>query len=586
MNLAISLNRAVSVKVVGLILVLLSLVVCWSWVTNADFLLGSRNDFPTMKFNAALCFLFLGIAMIANERQQTLICYLFASLVAFFSSEALFAQHLLGINSGLNELFVYDLRSPKMPGLMSPAEACCFLLSSFLLLEQYVKNMPMRGHFYLMYFVIGFISLSAYCLYVYMPFGADIIPFVTSTPLCSSLAFLFLIPGLILSTNNTKLATLLSGHKHVHKTFRRIAFYVAMLPIFLGILVYSREWYRTFESNLVFALFTSLSIISILLLLYRVTLAEVRWQIRWSSQKAIADQLETQVLEVLEASDNAILLLDDKLTIIHVNRGARTIFGWEARDLLQQPFHGLIAETSKYKLNSLIEVIDQYQSNKKICNVEDILTIRKKNGKATSVAISINKKTQTDKHFFVMVLRDLSVIEQENKTLRAQVSTDPLTRTFNRSEFEKFTHRLDKQDEQNGTSNYTIMMLDIDHFKAVNDTYGHDAGDIVLRDFTESVQSCLRSSDKLFRYGGEEFVAIMPGLDKKSASNVAERILLTVKTKNTLLDNLLIGITVSIGVYMAKLPQESITESVRKADKALYSAKEQGRDRAIFFSDN
>lgn len=586
MNLAISLNRAVSVKVVGLILVLLALVVCWSWVINADFTFGNRNNFPAMKFNAALCFLFLGVAMIANERKQNRTSCIFASLVAFLSTDALFTQHLLGINFGLNEFFVPDLYSHKAPGLMSAAEASCFLLSAFLLLEQHAKNIPMRNHFYLMYFVIGFIALSAYCLYVYMPFGVGTISFVTSTPIYSSLGFLFLIPGLVLSTNNTKLATLLSGHKHVHKTFRRIAFYVAMLPIFLGILVYSREWYRTFESNLIFALFTSLSIISILLLLYRVTLAEVRWQIRWSSQKAMTDQLEAQVLEVLEASENAILLLDDKLTIIHVNRGARTIFGWEVKDLLQQPIHGLIAETSKYKLNSLIETIDQYQSNKKIYNVEDVLTIRNKNGKTTSVAISINKKTQTDKHFFVMVLRDLSVIEQENKTLRAQASTDPLTRTLNRSEFEKFTHRLDKQDDQNGASNYTIMMLDIDHFKAVNDTYGHDAGDIVLRDFTESVQSCLRSSDKLFRYGGEEFVAIMPGLDKKSATNVAERILLTVKTKNTLLDNLLIGITVSIGIYMAKLPLESITESVRKADKALYSAKEQGRDRAIFYSDS
>jgi diguanylate cyclase (GGDEF)-like protein len=118
-------------------------------------------------------------------------------------------------------------------------------------------------------------------------------------------------------------------------------------------------------------------------------------------------------------------------------------------------------------------------------------------------------------------------------------------------------------------------MLDIDHFKRVNDTYGHDTGDYVLRRITELIKENVRITDTLARYGGEEFVVILPETDVRGASRLIERMRKTIE--KTSLDGVGI-ITISAGIS-GYTRGDNCKSMITRADKALYLAKEEGRNR-------
>ncbi|WP_297445505.1 GGDEF domain-containing protein [Desulfurobacterium sp.] len=153
---------------------------------------------------------------------------------------------------------------------------------------------------------------------------------------------------------------------------------------------------------------------------------------------------------------------------------------------------------------------------------------------------------------------------------------DALTSTNNRYVLEKIDEMLEKMGQE---SRFSVVMIDIDHFKKINDTYGHETGDMVLKTLVEKIKRLIRSSDILVRYGGEEFVIYLPHADVKDALKLAERIRKAVE--NMLIktsDGREVRITVSLGVAERK-PGESLEKVIKKADEALYRAKKGGRNR-------
>lgn len=157
--------------------------------------------------------------------------------------------------------------------------------------------------------------------------------------------------------------------------------------------------------------------------------------------------------------------------------------------------------------------------------------------------------------------------------------TDPLTNLFNRR------HCLDVLDRElerwfrTGDS-FSILMLDIDHFKSVNDRFGHDAGDRILVEIANRIQQSIRPFDTLARWGGEEFLAILPHTRQVDAEAVAERLRLRVKPPVDLADGS-IGVTMSIGVAAVDSGVQTREHLVDCADRALYRAKREGRDRIV-----
>lgn len=162
------------------------------------------------------------------------------------------------------------------------------------------------------------------------------------------------------------------------------------------------------------------------------------------------------------------------------------------------------------------------------------------------------------------------------KRMEASLVIDPLTQVYNRN----IMSTISKDGILTFVrSNFiSFLMVDIDWFKRVNDTYGHDKGDIVLKSVTTVIQNCTRGGDYTIRWGGEEFVVIMPNCPINEAVIVAERI------RNNIMeyDNTVCPITVSIGV--ADYDLENYENAINNADKALYVAKQTGRNKVICYT--
>jgi diguanylate cyclase (GGDEF)-like protein len=124
----------------------------------------------------------------------------------------------------------------------------------------------------------------------------------------------------------------------------------------------------------------------------------------------------------------------------------------------------------------------------------------------------------------------------------------------------------------------TIFMLDIDHFKRVNDSFGHAAGDSVLQTLAGHLLESIREVDEVGRFGGEEFLILLPGTTEKSAGKLADRLLGLVRGLEINTDDKVVKITISIGIAEYRISEESWDEFFKRADRALYQSKENGRD--------
>jgi two-component system cell cycle response regulator len=159
--------------------------------------------------------------------------------------------------------------------------------------------------------------------------------------------------------------------------------------------------------------------------------------------------------------------------------------------------------------------------------------------------------------------------------------TDPLTGLYNRRYLDAHLASAVTRAAATGKP-VCVLIFDIDHFKDINDTYGHDAGDDVLKDFSERLRRGVRGIDLVARYGGEEFMLVMPETDAAFASSVAERLRSDVdKVPFATRSGAKVPVTVSIGIAEWRGPSDTAEGMVRRADRALYSAKSAGRNRVV-----
>lgn len=163
------------------------------------------------------------------------------------------------------------------------------------------------------------------------------------------------------------------------------------------------------------------------------------------------------------------------------------------------------------------------------------------------------------------------------RQLRLAASTDAITGIATRGELERRGRNITAAAAADRTA-FSVLMIDIDFFKRVNDLYGHDTGDQVLREMAHTVASCLRESDFVARYGGEEFVVLLPGQDARNALQVAERIRQQIQNRRFSRENPMLRVTASIGVFACADGQTSFEQAMTSADRALYAAKHAGRD--------
>lgn len=163
------------------------------------------------------------------------------------------------------------------------------------------------------------------------------------------------------------------------------------------------------------------------------------------------------------------------------------------------------------------------------------------------------------------------IIEQQQKSLQKLVITDPLTGVLNRRCLDSSLQNCQERFQRN-ESKETVIMMDIDHFKNINDSYGHEVGDEILKKVVSLIKSRLRKLDMLFRYGGDEFIIILNEIDSDSAGKLAEELRKLVE------DSDVSKTTISMGIAELK-KDESTIDWMSRCDKSLYKAKKDGRNR-------
>lgn len=193
----------------------------------------------------------------------------------------------------------------------------------------------------------------------------------------------------------------------------------------------------------------------------------------------------------------------------------------------------------------------------------------------------INRQAEPGQPVIIVgIAEDITDKKQMETELQRLATTDGLTQSSNRRHFFDCAHREFEQARQKGAP-LAFLLLDIDDFKLINDTYGHQVGDNVLQRIAECGRGALRRGDVFGRIGGEEFAAVFPGCAPDMAMQVAERLQREIQRLSFSHDNQTFGITVSQGLTSLTAEDESVDGLFARADAAMYEAKRQGKNRII-----
>lgn len=216
------------------------------------------------------------------------------------------------------------------------------------------------------------------------------------------------------------------------------------------------------------------------------------------------------------------------------------------------------------------------------------MTNRKKNGRIyweyMTIAPMQNEAGKIT--HFVAIKEDITRRKLAELELERRATTDPLTGVSNRRHFFEHGELLFAAAQQHQTAALTGLMIDIDHFKSINDRYGHLVGDAVLVEIASRLQRQLRPGDLLGRYGGEEFAVLLPRTGQKEGREIAERLRLACARCPIVLPDGMITVTVSIGVAHVGQFIATLQDLLNSADRMLYLAKNLGRNRVASWQDN
>lgn len=286
---------------------------------------------------------------------------------------------------------------------------------------------------------------------------------------------------------------------------------------------------------------------------------------------------ETLYRELVEGANSVILRFDTKGIIRFMNNYGLRFFGYEDDELVGQNIMGTIAprtEQWESALAALMQDVQQHPERYLLAEAENM----RKNGELIWLTWS-NRPILNDKGELAEILsvgHDISQRKELEAELRRLATTDPLTGIANRRRFLDKAPREVTRSQRYGR-NLSVLMLDVDHFKSINDRYGHAVGDQVLCRLVEVCTEELREHDVIGRLGGEEFAILLPETELETARAVAER--LRQNIERTTVDGQSFHFTVSFGVAQVKGSEETAEEVIRRADEALYRAKQKGRNR-------
>ena len=328
--------------------------------------------------------------------------------------------------------------------------------------------------------------------------------------------------------------------------------------------------------------------------------------IAWNSRRFLNDKEEVmgsisigrditehkRTLQALRESESQMATLMDSLpgmayrsmndthwTMKFVSSGCTHLTGYESKELTENRELSFASIIYDEDLADVKQEVSRALEQKRPFEME--YRIRRRDGRIIWVwgqGQAVNIGQQQYLEGILLDINQRKIVEQE---LERMATHDPLTGLYNRRELEQ-----QLQDELVRARRYDrpigLLWLDVDHFKRVNDQYGHLAGDKVLRELSRLLQANIRSVDYVARYGGEELVIVLPEVDVNEAMEMAERLRRMVESaKIEVAENQKVNVTVSIGVAAFPVHGREATNLFRNADEAMYRAKQEGRNLVV-----
>ena len=270
------------------------------------------------------------------------------------------------------------------------------------------------------------------------------------------------------------------------------------------------------------------------------------------------------------------LLVNCNKKIVYANRAAATVLDCETPDGLikNMPYDAIFPDFESI----IIERMQTMKTNPKRYPVHEVQfkTLKKR---TIDVSVMASPIVFHGNPAWQIVFNDITEQKRTHKLLEKAALTDSLTGLSNRRDFsEKFS--IEKSRFKRNGAPFSIILCDIDHFKKFNDNYGHDCGDYVLKKIAEIMRKSLRIQDVIGRWGGEEFIMLLPETGLKGATVSAEKIRSALESKKLSYGSVSFSVTMSFGValYEDKMALEDV---VNLADNRLYKAKETGRNRVV-----
>lgn len=275
---------------------------------------------------------------------------------------------------------------------------------------------------------------------------------------------------------------------------------------------------------------------------------------------------------------DAILMMDDKGHIVFWNPAAEQIFGYKESEILGKDLHGtLVPSNYREAFAEGHRAFMETGTGNAIGKVQELTALRK-DGSEFPVELSLSPMQVEGRWWAVGIIRDITRRKATEKKLKVLAVTDGLTNLYNRRFLmNRLRQEFDRANRYQ--RELSVLMIDVDHFKVVNDEHGHDSGDRVLQSLASRLVKSVRRTDLVARYGGEEFVVALPESGRDESALLAERIRVAVEADFMDLAGTRIAITVSIG---GATRTEGINDPeilLKMADEALYAAKQAGRNR-------
>ncbi|MDO9106409.1 MAG: EAL domain-containing protein [Methylovulum sp.] len=289
--------------------------------------------------------------------------------------------------------------------------------------------------------------------------------------------------------------------------------------------------------------------------------------------------------QILSVADMAIVVTDQKAAIVEANQRACLLFGYAPEEMTGMPVHLLLPPHFRQMHATLFQQFVDGEETERRMSERGQVTGYRKDGSFFPLEASIAKFRNDDDWMLVVTMRDISELKKAEGELLWRATHDVLTGLPNRALIRERLDNAMLRSQRQGAG-VALLFIDLDGFKSVNDTHGHEAGDALLKSVTMRLMDLIRPGDTLARLAGDEFVVLCEHVDQPAAiSGMAERINRSMRLPFDY-HGLTLFITASIGIAVGHGSTHSTDDLLRSADTAMYAVKQKGRDGWQFFNDS